>query len=81
MGEGTAEKIAGIRRAVERDTGEGTEEEGTEGETGRKQGREKGSQGEKEKLRRGIEEAEESGDSLLASVLLRKLKRLTKLQK
>jgi hypothetical protein len=45
------------------------------------QGREKGREGEKEKLRRGIEEAEERGDSLLASVLLRKLKRLTKLQK
>jgi hypothetical protein len=81
MEEGTGEEIAGIRRAVERDTGEGTEEEGTEGETERMQGREKGREGEKEKLRRGIEEAEERGDSLLASVLLRKLKRLTKLQK
>ncbi len=81
MEEGTGEEIAGIRRAVERDTGEGTEGEGTEGETERMQGREKGREGEKEKLRRGIEEAEERGDSLLASVLLRKLKRLTKLQK
>ena len=47
MEEGTGEEIAGIRRAVARDTGEGTEEEGTGGETERKQGRENGREGDK----------------------------------